>query len=317
MDPLILRQDVSFLSGPGGSGKTRLVLAMLGALAKGGYVFGHPDLDVSAAGRGILITGGEERPQTLKWMAPDIDCDVIMANGSWTDADGNLSDDAHAHLEICLARKYSLVVLDSISNLYHGNENDRGQVNAFINDLRAYAYQGLSILIIGHTSRQNDRWSGSTGWQTGPRSHISILPDENDPDVKVITLEKANRAKAGQDWRVTNIQPDGSFGPWRMAHSEADVSDDPMPRHITRLVQFLRAQGVPQSFCGEPHPVPKSRILKALRVGDGFADNIFQAAADQSALKFFPPVAGTRAPYRWLLPSPEEEAEEEQDEFPF
>ena len=38
---------------------------------------------------------------------------------------------------------YSVVVLDSISNLFFGNENVRRDVNLFIRGLREYAYRGF------------------------------------------------------------------------------------------------------------------------------------------------------------------------------
>ena len=308
--PLILKKDLNFLSGPGGVGKTRLVLSMLSTLAHGGNVFGHSKLVVDPIGQGLLITGGEETAETLVDMDREADCAVITTFSAWSDNEGNLTELAHDHMQIALARNYSLVVLDSISNLFYGNENDRGHVNTFLSELRAYAYLGLSILLIGHTSRQNSLWSGSTGWQTGPRSHFTIMPDEDDADVRVITLEKANRAKAGETFRVTNINPDGSFGEWREAAEPVQSSEDPMPGHVLRLVQFLKSQGVPQSFSANPAPVAKSKIMAALKVGDTFADTIFQAAAEQRALKFFPPAPGTRVPFHWLLPAPAEEAEE-------
>ena len=220
VDPLILCDDINFLSGPGGASKTRLALSLLGALPKGGHILGHPDLDVPALGRGCLITGGEERIATLRWMDPAADCDVLTADEPWTDRDGQLTYVAEWHLTMCIRRGYPLVVLDSVSNLFHGNENDRYHVNQFISALRTYAYQGLSILLIGHTSRQNNVWSGSTGWQSGPRSHVSISKDEKDPDITIVGLQKANRARAGQLWRVTNVDDAGHFVPWRMADDE-------------------------------------------------------------------------------------------------
>ena len=37
---------------------------------------GHPDLEVEAAGRGVLITGGEETVGTLRWMDPHVKADI-------------------------------------------------------------------------------------------------------------------------------------------------------------------------------------------------------------------------------------------------
>ena len=264
VQPLILKNDVSFLSGPGGSAKTRFGLNLLHHCATGGQLMGHPGLTVPKLGPGCLITGGEELRGTLAYMHPGCEAYTMDATAEWTKPDGALGAQAKWQLELCINRGYSVVVLDSISNLFFGNENVRRDVNLFIRGLREYAYRGLSIVLIGHTSRQHSDWSGSTGWQTGPRSHVTLSKHEDNDDVTVITLAKANRAKAGAEWLVTNHDEgsDNGFGPWRMAPAwmldgsdEASAGDGESTGMDTLLTALSRCD-VPT--WGGDGPMPES-----------------------------------------------------------
>ncbi|MFL0418414.1 AAA family ATPase [Sphingomonas sp. 179-I 2A4 NHS] len=93
-----------------------------------------------------------------------------------------------------------LVVLDNVAHLFTGNENDRGQVTAFVNLLYSLCVeQGATVILIGHPNKSGDSYSGSTAWLNAVRSQIVLEKPEGaaDPDVREIKLGKANYARMG------------------------------------------------------------------------------------------------------------------------
>ncbi|CDO38307.1 AAA family ATPase [Novosphingobium sp. KN65.2] len=101
-----------------------------------------------------------------------------------------------------------IVALDNVAHLFTGNENDRGEVTRFVNLLNRLAGEtGAAILLIGHPNKSGDTYSGSTAWLNAVRSQVWIGRvldqdgDEQDPDVRVLTIGKANYAKPGEALR--------------------------------------------------------------------------------------------------------------------
>lgn len=98
----------------------------------------------------------------------------------------------------------NFLILDNLAHLFAGNENDRGQVTAFVNALYSLVRnQGVTILLLGHPNKSGDSYSGSTAWLNAVRSQIEINRVQDgegnvlDPDARVLTLGKANYARAG------------------------------------------------------------------------------------------------------------------------
>lgn len=98
----------------------------------------------------------------------------------------------------------NFLILDNLAHLFAGNENDRGQVTAFVNALYSLVRDhGVTILLLGHPNKSGDSYSGSTAWLNAVRSQIEINRVQDgegnvlDPDARVLTLGKANYARAG------------------------------------------------------------------------------------------------------------------------
>jgi len=98
-----------------------------------------------------------------------------------------------------------LVFLDNVSHLFTGNENDRGEVTRFVNLLNKLAGEtGAAVLLLGHTNKAGDTYSGSTAWLNAVRSQVwinHIMDDEGniaDPDMRVLTVGKANYTAKGE-----------------------------------------------------------------------------------------------------------------------
>lgn len=103
--------------------------------------------------------------------------------------------------ETIAATGAKLVVLDNVAHLFTGNENDRGQVTAFINLLYSLCVEfRTTVLLIAHPNKAGDSYSGSTAWLNAVRSQITISrPEESiDPDERVLSLGKANYARPGE-----------------------------------------------------------------------------------------------------------------------
>lgn len=97
-----------------------------------------------------------------------------------------------------------LIVLDNVGHLFAGNENDRQQVTAFINLLYSLCRDlGTTVILIGHPNKAGDSYSGSTAWLNAVRSQIVLARPEGaiDPDERILSLGKANYARAGEEIR--------------------------------------------------------------------------------------------------------------------
>jgi len=131
----------------------------------------------------------------------------------------------HRHVvQAALDLKVRLVITDTASDTFGGNENDRGQVRQFVQ--RALGQIALKIrgavVCLAHPSRaglsSGEGDGGSTGWSNAFRSraYVSRPKTENgeavDTNVRIITRKKANFAGIGDTiklhWRDGAIIPD-------------------------------------------------------------------------------------------------------------
>jgi hypothetical protein len=107
-----------------------------------------------------------------------------------------------------------LVLLDPISRIYGGNENDRHQVAQFMAMLsRAGNPTRAAIVVVGHPGKAvGSEYSGSTAWEGAVRARLFLgrrLPDEelnphdeepvDDDGVRYLCRRKANYS--ARDWR--------------------------------------------------------------------------------------------------------------------
>ena len=107
-----------------------------------------------------------------------------------------------------------LVLLDSLHNLFSGDENARPQALQFIQALCSIAIEldGV-VLLTGHPSlsglSSGSGTSGSTAWSNAVRSRLYLSrpekqgTDDVDPNEKVLRVMKANYAPVGDGIRLT------------------------------------------------------------------------------------------------------------------
>lgn len=123
-----------------------------------------------------------------------------------------------------------LIVLDTIADIYAGNENDRPAVNAFLKTVlgKLRLENDATVIIVGHPAKSSDsQYSGSTAWDGGVRSRWYMSRYDNDrpglESYRILSRAKANYAGInGDDARIVLQWMNGSFVPCR----EAEIVDN-------------------------------------------------------------------------------------------
>ncbi|KFL47032.1 hypothetical protein IL54_2454 [Sphingobium sp. ba1] len=217
MAPFIPREDVVIVTGDGGTNKSTAALQISACAAAGRQFLG---MDV-APGPALYITAEDDNRENhwrLAKIAEAIGTTVHNLAGrlhivslrgrmnnelATFDHDGTLrSAPAYALLRATIEQTSAkLVTLDNVAHLFAGNENDRGQVTAFINLLYQLCGDlGVTILLIAHRNKSGDSYSGSTAWLNAVRSQVLLeRSDDADADVRRMSLGKANYARAGEE----------------------------------------------------------------------------------------------------------------------
>ena len=111
----------------------------------------------------------------------------------------------------------ALVVLDTLADLFGGEENQRAQARQFIGILRGLAlHHDTTILLLAHPSlagmSTGTGTSGSTAWSNSVRSRLYLERPkddgeaDDDPDARTLRGMKANYGKTGMEiklrWRA-------------------------------------------------------------------------------------------------------------------
>jgi RecA-family ATPase len=105
------------------------------------------------------------------------------------------------------------VFVDTLADVFAGNENDRAQARQFIGMLRRLAIKyNCAVVLLNHPSlsgmANGTGTSGSTGWSNSVRSRIYIdrVRDDDgieiDPDLRVLKVKKANYGPVGMEIRL-------------------------------------------------------------------------------------------------------------------
>lgn len=125
-------------------------------------------------------------------------------------------------VEALAATNPTLVILDTLADVYGGNEIDRVQVNGFLKTClggliqqRKQAGHDLTVLLLGHPSKSaladGSGFSGSTAWENGVRSRLYLSrPENGGPDERILSRGKANYA-GGDDGELPLLWSEGVF----------------------------------------------------------------------------------------------------------
>lgn len=306
VEGLIPSNNVTLLNGDGGTGKSLLSLQLACATAIGGTWIGRP----VRRGTCMFITAEDEIDEVHRRQAD------IADDGGFTMADLNrLFITSLAGRDALLAvpngksnviketdlferlnkriraRKPELVVLDTLADLFGGEENQRAQARQFISLLRGLALDNrTTILMLAHPSlagmSSGTGSSGSTGWNNSVRSRLYFkrITDgdvENDPDARLLETMKANYGRVGEQiklrWRrgvfVTEDKSPDSFSEIA-AHSKAE-------RVFMTLLETYRAEGRHVSAS------PSANYAPTVFSRDGRAEGVNRASLVKAMNRLF------------------------------
>ncbi|WP_439604997.1 AAA family ATPase [Shinella sp.] len=250
VDGLIPQSNVTLLSGDGGTGKSLLVLQLAFSVATG-----SPWLGYKVPRGNVLFVSAEDEPDEIHRR---LACIVEAEGKSFSDlfaldilslaergaifAKSKKSDEG----KLAITKLYNkfeewvdmlrptLIVLDTLADFYAGDENNRAETREFVSMLRRVGIKCSSaIVVLSHPSQQGMTsgagTSGSTAWSNSCRSRLYFETDENrrksskgkfDPDVRYLSLKKANYSQAGGEICVSWL--DGRFV--RKTINERDVA---------------------------------------------------------------------------------------------
>lgn len=226
VDNLIPAKTVTILNGDGGTGKsllaTQLAVATVSgspwiglAVARGAVLYLSAEDDLEELHRRVATISERsnlelEQLQQLN-IVPLAGEDALLAA---PEGRGNIlrASPLFAMMDAHIAfSKPSLVVLDTLADLFGGDENQRAQARQFVSLLRGWAIKHqTTILLLAHPSlsgmASGSGSSGNTAWNNSVRSRLYLerVTDssggktlEPDPDARVLRTVKSNYGRTG------------------------------------------------------------------------------------------------------------------------
>jgi RecA-family ATPase len=225
---LLPGRTVSLLSGDGGAGKSLLALQLSCATA---LAYPWIGLDVTP-GRVLYLSAEDDTDEIHRRLfdiAASYQCqfgdlsnlkilplageDAVLAAPSGRS--GVIAATPLWHQLVKAADEWApkLIVLDTLADLFGGEENHRSQARQFIGLLRGLALRlDAAVLVLAHPSlsgiSSGTGSSGSTGWNNSVRSRLYLErikePDgtESDPDARRLRTMKSNYGRTGSEIRL-------------------------------------------------------------------------------------------------------------------
>jgi KaiC/GvpD/RAD55 family RecA-like ATPase len=212
-------------SGRGGTGKSGLMLDLMRSLATGEPWCG---MEVKRGGKCMYVSceDSEEeiarRIQRRKSGVPKGSISIVSRLGKdnvlcTAGKDGRLKVEKFYHELKKAARAFfgaagGVLILDTLSDVFAGDESNRAHVSQFIKYLmnRLGQYLGVTIVLLAHPAKGGSKdmqgYSGSTAWEGGFRCRWEL--NYQDP-AKVdgllnLVLAKSNSARPGQVVTLAN-----------------------------------------------------------------------------------------------------------------
>jgi RecA-family ATPase len=138
-------------------------------------------------------------------------------------------------VDLCEARRPRMIALDTLADVFGGDENVRTQARQFVGQLRGLAIKlECAVLLLAHPSlsgmASGAGTSGSTGWNNSVRGRLYLTrpkdgPLSKDPNIRVLTTKKENYSGGYGDERLLRWEA-GRFATFEKRVSiEAEVDD--------------------------------------------------------------------------------------------
>lgn len=213
--------DVTLLYGDGGTGKSLLALQLAFSVAIGNDWLGLPTRN----DRAMYLTAEDDTSELhrrldgiAKAKFTDLDSldQLVLASLAGEDA---LLGEANVAGRIQPTKLYrairrrvrdeqpSLLVLDTLNDLFGGDENDKGQARQFISLLRGIALEhGCAVLLLAHPSKSGMTTgtgdSGSVAWSNSARSRLYLERSDNNRDERTLSTKKSNYGPQGEELQI-------------------------------------------------------------------------------------------------------------------
>ncbi|NMM45954.1 AAA family ATPase [Rhodospirillaceae bacterium KN72] len=225
VDGLIPVGSVTMLSGDGGLGKSLVAMQLLAACATGGRWLGletmpcrcigfhceddmeelHRRMSALSAALGISLHDFSDDCVLFDRVGQD---NALMTFPPNYDGVPEATATLGGLHNYALDFGAQLIVLDSLHDLFLGNENIRTQARAFIAELRALAREiDGAVVLLAHPSASGlstgSGSAGSTAWNNAVRSRMYLTkPDDEGTDLRTLKTMKSNYGPAGGEIRM-------------------------------------------------------------------------------------------------------------------
>lgn len=217
----IPRRNITLLYGDGGDGKSLLALQLAVAT-----VIGGPWLGLAVEqGPAIFLSAEDELEEIHRRLSkiserltdlddlriiPVVDREAVLATAN---AASGVTPTLlfHQLADELNAIRPRLLILDTLADVFGGDEINRSQVRQFIGMLRREALKhDAAVLVLAHPSAtgivSGRGSSGSTGWSNSVRSRLYLhrgnADQEADPDVRILQNMKSNYSRKGGEIRI-------------------------------------------------------------------------------------------------------------------
>ena len=308
VEDLVPLEHVTMLYGDGGTGKSLLALQLAVATAGGQAWVGR---DVRS-GSALFISAEDDVHELHRRLAAaatdagltlqDLDRLTVRslagedATLATFDRAGLLATTGLlAEIEAQMVRDApTLIVLDTLNDLYAGDENDKSQARRFVGLLRRLAIRHTcAVVLLAHPSKSGMSSgrgdSGSVAWGNSARGRLYLTRDqrdgyEPDPNARILTNMKANHGPIGDTIRVryhggifvaTGVASgSGASG----LHGGENIMDKAKRVFVVLLRQF-NANGLKVNASAGPNYAPK--VFAEHPDSEGVQKGAFKSAMHQ------------------------------------
>lgn len=286
VEDLVPLKNVTMLYGDGGTGKSLLALQLAVATAggqpwvgrdvRGGsalFISAEDDLHelhrrLAAAATGAGLTLQDLDRLTVRSLAGE---DAIL--GTFDRAGRLAATGLFGEIEAQVVRDApALIVLDTLNDLYAGDENDKAQARQFIGLLRGLAIRHTcAVVLLAHPSKSGmssgSGDSGSVAWSNSSRSRLYLSRDmrdgyEPDPNARILATMKTNYGPKGGAfglrYRGGVFVPTGvSAGAGVSSHNGGENIADKAKRVFVVLLRQFNENGLKVNASAGPNYAPK------------------------------------------------------------
>ena len=224
VEGLIPRRVVTMLGGDGGLGKSLLVQQLLTACATGKVWLDRETMPCRVLGvfceddsdelhrRQVNINqryGVEHADLGDMSLSSRVGDDSTLLEWDKPWLTGRETPIYDQILNYCRDNGVQCLVLDSLHDVFAGDENKRPHARQFINALRDIAIAcDAAVIVTAHPSlsgrASGTGEAGSTAWHNTVRSRLYLKnpPDEEDDDLRILATMKANYGRKGREIRL-------------------------------------------------------------------------------------------------------------------